>query len=59
MNSDWQKGDPVTLNGWQITPIKGTVTEVRPDGSLVIKTLSGGIIVKSQMDVFPKKSETP
>lgn len=59
MNSDWQKGDPVTLKGWQITPIKGTVAEVRPDGSLVIETLSGGTIVKSQVDVYPKVIEKP
>jgi hypothetical protein len=59
MSSDWQKGDPVTLKGWQIMPIKGKVVDIRPDGSLVIKTFGGGTIVKSPMDVFPKTDKAP
>lgn len=54
MSSDWQKGDPVTLKGWQITQVKGTIVDIRPDGSLVIQTLGGSRVVKSQGDVYPK-----
>lgn len=53
-NGDWCKGDTVTLKGWQISHMRGTVMEIRPGGFLLIRLQGGTTILKSVLDVHSK-----
>jgi hypothetical protein len=55
--SGWEKGDEVTLKGWQITPVKGWVVETRPDGSLLVDVPGGRQVWLRLDEVHPRRPD--
>ena len=46
----------MTLKSWAITPLKGTVVDIHPDGDLSILVPGAGVVRKTPQEVHPKRA---